>query len=544
MKKEWNIINKKGAENVEGIIESVLKSRNIKDVNHFLNPVFDDLLPIEDLSNITKALDIIIRGIEDEKRFSIFYDSDTDGISAGTIIYNYLLNFIPEVGQVYNIGKSHGLQDIDLDKIIESTDILIIVDSSSNDHKEQNYLKEHGVEVVIADHHEALDNPNVCIINSQFNGYENPQLSGAGVTWKLALALDEELGTEYAWDYIDLASVGILADVCEVGEEYPENRYIVKTGLENLKNVALSVIIDKYEFNSTSVLYSIAPLINSAVRTGNNKVVIDFISEKDKKKCKNLYAELKKFKELQDEQVAEAVSNVEFQIKNQDYINNKMTYAFVEEGDYAGLIATKIAEKYSKPCIILHAPKQDDKLYKGSMRGIGVKSFKDILESTGLTTYVIGHPNASGIGLFPEKLEPLIQQVNKQLRNVEFKTTLDVDIELKPEDITFELAEYLSRMNKISGKGFQPINICINDCEPSKVVVMQGKHTKFYTKNIEMIKWNDKDLGSKLISPDDSIYITIDVIGTLNISKFAGRTTLQFIISDYKEPQENLSFLR
>lgn len=473
----------------------------------------------------------------------MFYDSDVDGMSSGTIMRKYLLNFTDKVECIFTIGKKHGLEHIDLNSVIDKTDILIIVDSSTANHKEQDFLKEHGIEVIIADHHDEPDNPNVCIVNSQFNNYPNPQLSGSGVTWKLCLAIDESMNTKYAFNYVDLAATGIIGDQMNVGEQFMENRFIAFMGFHNLQNMAIKTIIDKYEFNATSVLFSIAPLINSSARMKMNQLAVDFLMCDSKKECKERLKELKELKEKQKEIVAMATSNLEFQIRSQDYENNKIVYGFVDNSEIAGLIASKMCEKYGKPAIVLHYPEDGDTQYMGSIRGIGINNFKTIINDTGLAK-AQGHPSAAGIFIPIDNFEFLIKKLNEVLKNVEFKDEKDIDVVLSPEQISFTLIEELEKVNIITGKGFEQIKVAIKNVEPRHLMNMQKKHIKFDDGYIQYIKWNSFDEYDKFWSSEIGIYVTCDLMGTLSISHFRGRRTGQMIINDACNFKDNLEFMR
>lgn len=540
MNKEWNIVNK----NPTGeIVMEILKKRGIKDIEHFLNPVLSDLIPLDKLSDIDKGVSIIDNGIKDNKRFTIFPDmADSDGIMAGCIMKKYLLHFVDEVNFVGGIGKQHGLKNLDLDKIIAITDILIIVDSSTGDHKEQNYLQEHGVTIVCCDHHPEPRNLKVCTINSQFENYPNSQLSGSGVTWKFCLALDEKFKTNYALEYIDLAAIGILADVSSVSEDNMENRLIVNMGLKNLKNTAIKLVIGTYEFNSQSVLFSISPLINGAARLFKNQLVLDFIMEDDKKIAQKLFNQLKDVKEQQKIMVEVATRNLTTQIENQDYINNKFVYGFVDVGEFTGLIGNKLAEAYGKPAIILKTPKEGATQLTGSIRAVGINNFKSVINSTKLAR-VFGHESAAGIYIPIDNLKPLLEKLNEVLKDVEFKSEEDIDIQLEPEEITNDLIKEMEKVNKLTGKDFKPITVFIEGIEPKNVSSLKdGRHTKFDSNGIEIIKWNStlyQDLRWT-----KGIYQSLDVVGSLSLGSFKGIKTKQLILKDARNLESHLEFFR
>ena len=524
------------------ILSDILKSRNIKDIQHFLNPVEFDLIDPFELKNMKKSVDIILNGIKEQKRFGVFYDAaDCDGLCAGQIMRSYLLNYISYIEIFFLEGKQHGIDHLNLDDVISKVDILIIVDSSSDNFKEQQYLKDNGVEVIIYDHHPSEEKDIVTVVNCKHGSYLNPELSGGAVTWKACMAIDITTGQEYSIETQDLAGISILADVCNIGEDYPENRYIVKQALGNLENPAIRTIIGKYDFTSTSVLFSIAPIINAAARTSNNKLVIDFLNESNPVRLAEYLRILKEFKEKQDESVENSTNNLEFQIRSLDLKKSKVIYGFTDSNEFAGLIGSKLCNKYNRPAIILHEPKDGDDEYKGSMRGYGVDDFKAIIHKSGKAR-CFGHVNAAGIRIKVSDFDELIKRLNNLLKDTEFIVKEEADVILKPSDITPKLIEKITEVNKISGHGFKPIAVVIENLEPDGCVLMQNKHSKFVVEGIECIKWNDSNLAKEL-QPEEDCSVSVDVLGTLQLSNFAGKKSKQIIIQDYKVKQE-LDFLK
>ena len=68
------------------IIKRILENRGVDDVDHFLNPTEDDLLPCDSLTNIDDAAQIVLDGLKNHKKFFVHVDSDNDGVSAGSIM--------------------------------------------------------------------------------------------------------------------------------------------------------------------------------------------------------------------------------------------------------------------------------------------------------------------------------------------------------------------------------------------------------------------------------------------------------------------------
>ena len=532
-KKNYNILADCRGMYEQEIVDTILENRGIKDVEHFLNPREEDLLPLDSLMRIDDARQIVENGLDNNKNFGIHWDVDTDGVSSGTIMTRYLRNYTDRVSSYINTGKAHGLIEQDLEQF-NGVDILIVVDSLDKDTSQYEELHNRGIQIIVLDHHAIDHNVDydkfVTLVSSQRN-YDNPSLSGAGVVWKFCKYLDEYFMNDYSDEYVDLAACGILADVCDVSEDSKENRYIVSEGLKNLKNPAVKKIIGSYEFNSKAILFSVAPLINACCRIGRNNVAMRLFLSDENKEVLALKKQLEECKEIQANELERILPSV---YKDFDSQNGEVLYTFIDtEYGIGGVIGNKCLEIYNKPMFILKDCK--DK-YCGSMRSVGYGDFMALCNNTELAV-LHGHEQASGIEIEKDKFEEFISMVNQQLSNIEQTTSdeIDVDCKINIEDITRTLVDKVKEINKISGAGFKPITFkVVNIDEYGIGSFKQGKHLVITpTDNIQLIEWNTK-VDYDELEDDALMNEPIEVIGELDSGFFARKYMLKVIISDLK----------
>lgn len=532
-KKNYNILADCRGMYEQEIVDTILENRGIKDVEHFLNPREEDLLPLDSLTRIDDARQIIEKGLDNNKNFGIHWDVDTDGVSSGTIMTRYLRNYTDRVSSYINTGKAHGLIEQDLEQF-NGVDILIVVDSLDKDTSQYEELHNRGIQIIVFDHHAIDHNVDydkfVTLVSSQRN-YDNPSLSGAGVVWKFCKYLDEYFMNDYSNEYVDLAACGILADVCDVSEDNKENRYIVNEGLKNLKNPAIKKIIGSYEFNSKAILFSVAPLINACCRIGRNNIAMQLFLSDENKEVLALKKQLEECKEIQANELERILPSV---YEDFDSQNGEVLYTFIDtEYGIGGVIGNKCLEIYNKPMFILKDCKNK---YCGSMRSVGYGDFMALCNSTELAV-LHGHEQASGIEIEKDKFEEFISMVNQQLSNMEQTTSdeIDVDCKINIEDITRTLVDKVKEINKISGAGFKPITFkVVNIDEYGIGSFKQGKHLVITpTDNIQLIEWNTK-VDYDELEDDALMNEPIEVIGELDSGFFARKYMLKVIISDLK----------
>ena len=517
------------------IIETVLNSRGIENVDHFLNPIDDDLLPLDSLLYIDEARKIIERGIDKGKRFKVFFDVDLDGVSSGTIMCRYLSHYTDKVSSHINIGKAHGLIGQDIE-IFNDCDILIIVDSLDKDIIQYEKLKSSGIEIIVLDHHAINENipydKYVTLVSSQ-RSYKNRALSGAGVVWKFCKYLDEYFMEDYADGYVDLAACGILADVCDVSEQNYENRYIVHKGLCNLKNPAVKKIVGSHEFNSKAVLFSIAPLINACCRVGRNEIAMKLFLSDENKEILKLKKELEECREIQRVEVERLIPLVNQQIIEQ---KDETVLSLVIDTPYgiAGLIGNKILDNVNKPLFVTSW--EDESCIGGSMRSNGCGDFRTLCNDINIAM-LNGHEEASGFECDKARFDEFLHIIRGKISDIERTTSSDiiVDCEIILTDITRTLVDRVKEINFVSGAGFKPLTFKVTDIDEYDVgSFKQGKHLVLSpTDYIQLIEWNT-DIDYEYMEECALLNEPIEVIGELDSGFFARKYMLKVIISDLK----------
>lgn len=519
MKKKWeSIIDGRDMDNGE-IISAICEARGIDDLTEFLNPNEECLIPYDKFINIDRAREIVENGIDDNLNFCILSDVDTDGVCSGAIIYKYLSHFTNNITIDINEGKVHGVEDLET-----SADILIVVDSinAADDYKK---FTDKGTKVVVLDHHIPPsfieEYSHVTLVSSAVD-YPNPQLSGSGVTWKFCKYLDEYFLTDYADELVDLAATGIIADMCDVS--VAENRYICYEGLNNLHNLGLKKIVGSYQFNSQSVSFSVAPLVNACTRLNRNQLPLNLLLCDNETKVKQIIKEMKTVKDQQNEIVDELMIRLAPEAELQT--NRKMmTFIIDNEEGIAGLVANKIMSMYQRPVIVL---KQVDDEYKGSMRACGMADFSYEVNMTGLATCE-GHENAAGIFIPQKNFDRFLETIENRLADVEFEERIFADVKLNIEQINTQLINSFKAINFISGTGFKPLTVMVNGISGYTIGDMsKGKHLKLSLGDTLIIKWGYTG------NFDEFENAECNVIAELNNGYFGKTFYNQLIIQDYR----------
>ena len=563
---------------------NLLRERGITDVEKFLNPDESCLQDWRDLDNIEKGIELIANLAPDAK-IGIIVDCDVDGFTSATIIGQYLLEIKKDLDIKWYLhdGKAHGLEEHWQDIANENFDLLIIPDAGSNDSK---YAKEIACQILILDHHivevESFA-PNMTVINNQISPkYKNKNLSGAGVVYQFCRALDEKFGINNADKYIDLAALGICADMMS-GLEI-ENQYFWKKGFAKINNFFFLSIARKQAYSITgkmdpsddvifkaltpiSVAFYVVPLINAMVRVGSKaekeRMLIAFLDgermipslkrgakgtlEKaaieSARECTNARNHQNKFKE-------DAVARIDQKIFKHDLLENKILFIRLDEDDkfpseLNGLVAMMLSQKYKRPTIV--ARLNDEGMVRGSIRGLSnseLTSFKDYLDSTGLFEYVQGHDNAAGCSIRNEDLSRLHEMANEDLAKYDLGEDY-YEVNFERQAYSADLPDLITELAKFkdvwSQRNDEPL-IYIKDLHFSRAdVQIMGKNKdtiKIVKNGVAYMKFFAKDMIEELNQYDE---IKMEVVGKGNLNEWCGTVTPQIFIEQYQIKEDLVS---
>ncbi len=562
-KKKWIFMHKEHkAEDVKKlsdsygiapIIATILLNRGITEPDSFITPSEEALLDPFMMLGMEKATQRILQAIENNEKIAIYGDYDVDGITSTAIMVKFLRSHRADV--IYYIPDRHeegyGINMDAIDKIhSQGVTLLITVDCGITAVKEIAYAKTLGIETIITDHHECKEEtPEAyCLLNPKQPGCEYPfkKLAGVGVAFKLLQALTLKMHfhmRELIDEYIDLVAIGTIADVMPL---VGENRIIVKKGLELLKytvNRGIRALADVAEINLSDVQtgtigFMLAPRINAAGRMGDPRCAVELLLSKDDMSARR-YAEIlnDKNRERQETEISileDALNMIE---ANPSY-KEDFVIVLAHEGWHHGIIgivASKISERFNKPCILIST---DEENGKGSGRSIrSFNLFKALENSSHLMQKFGGHDLAAGLSIKPENIDAFRKEINEYAKSCltedDFMPILYIDSELPPPYVNMNTAEKLSILEPYGMGNACPLfytkDLTISQIRP----LSDGKHIKLILTaqeySIEAVGFNMGELLD-VLQIDDKI----DIAFSIDINIYRGARQLQVLLKDVK----------
>jgi single-stranded-DNA-specific exonuclease len=433
MEKCWKILPLRNQDKLENLraglrihdlFLQLLLNRNITDyemAERYFRPIKEHLLNPFLMKGMAEASARIDRALKTDEKILIYGDYDVDGTTAVALMTEFLKNRMGHTALEYYIPdratEGYGVSFAGMDYAIQHKFTLIIsLDCGVKSADKVAYVKPHGIDFIICDHHLPGDTlPDAIMLNPKQPGCSYPfkELSGCGIGLKLALGLLMFRGenTDAVYDLIDLAAVSTCCDMVPL---YGENRVIVSLGLTKLlikPREGLKHVLDSANFNRTTltvedVVFIIGPRINAAGRLEHGKKAVELLLGGDPEFLKQAAQEIDRNnndrKALEQEITQEACELVE----NEEVFTGTLSCVLYNNRWHkgvVGIVASKMVEKFYKPSIVLT---ESNGKITGSARSVdgfdiyaAIDACSSCLENYG------GHTFAAGLTMKPENLE-------------------------------------------------------------------------------------------------------------------------------------------
>lgn len=541
---------------ISALLARLLVNRGIKqprDALKFLKPGISDLLDPLDLPDMEKAVKRVRKALKDKQPILICGDYDVDGITGCVLLHKVLgrMGGLADIHLPHRIKDGYGISRDAVKIAVKKKALAISVDCGISDFEEVDELRKSGIDTIIIDHHTPHNGrlpAAFAIINPKLetSSYGFKDLAGVGVVLKVAQALTADtLEAD-----LDIVALGTVADVVPL---LGENRIIVKEGLARLnatRHNGLKALIDVSgikgkEISVGYISYILGPRINAGGRMGDAGAPLKLLLSDDYDEAKLLANSLnthnRNRQNIEEKIMNEAVSRIES--GEMDFKNH---YVIVLGGDswhrgVLGIIASKIADRYYRPVIIISF---EDGVGKGSCRSI--RSFH-ILEALSRCRKHLqdfgGHKCAAGITVLERDLDNFRESVNAAARDMlkpsDLIPSIEIDAEVRLADLNHGLLDSINELSPFGCDNPEPLfstrNLSLKGLPQVmgrgtlKMWVTDG-NTTYQAVGFAMASL--KDYISSLSSFDAAFKVSADT--------WEGRNDLQLEIEDIRPSEPSL----
>lgn len=501
------------------------------------------------LNDMDLAVARIEKAIMKKEKITIYGDYDADGVTSTSILYMFLRDNGADVDYYIpnRFSDGYGMNRDSVKKIAENgTNLIITVDNGIAAYDEVEYAKSLNIDVIITDHHECPEKlPQCCaVINPKRKDSTYPfsELAGVGVTFKLITALNKEGIERIIKKYILITAIGTIADIVPINDE---NRAIVIMGLKMVScntNIGVKALLDitgiEGEAKVSDFAFGIVPRINAAGRLEDASVCVEMLSSNDYGKCCDIAKYIDSLN-TQRQDIEKNITDSVFEIIENEKLYKDhviVVYGAGWNSGVIGIVASKVCEKYYKPCLVL--TDDTESLAKGSGRSVtGFDLYEalawcsDVLEKFG------GHSLAAGLSLAKEKINIFRTKINDYASNLlkgeHFVQKIGIDYTLRSSFLNTDTIKSIEVLEPYGVGNPKPVFALLDAIVVRKQLLSDGKHIKLTLKCddtlIDAIGFSMGDF-SAIISEGN----VIDIAGNLDINSFRGIDNPQIIIKDIK----------
>lgn len=532
------------------LLATILVNRNIiekEEIRLFLEPTRNDFHDPFLITDMKKAVERIIKAIQNQEKVTIYGDYDVDGITSITVLKSFLQDRGLEVESYIpnRLEEGYGLNKDAIGKIVNSgCQLMITVDCGISAVEEIAYANSLGIETIVTDHHEPgneLPQAMSVIDNKRKDStYPFRELAGVGVVFKLIQAIGITLGLkeEEYLKYLDIVCVGTISDIVPLVDE---NRVIAKLGLlliHQTKNMGLRSIIHSsgyQKIDSNSISFGIAPRINACGRMGKAEEALELLLSNNINRANELTRKLNEHNRIRQETEKNIFENAVEQIQKEHLDEGNSIIVGGENWHHGviGIVSSKITEMYFKPSILLGF--EEDGIGKGSGRSIpGFDLHEALMQCTDTIEKFGGHSMAVGITVRKDnflKFREEFEQIASKAHIDEIVPVIQVDAKIDVKDISKEMVESLKQLEPFGEGNRMPVFVFKNLKIDSIRALSEGKHLKLTLKdNNTIINAIGFNLGH--LVEEYRIGDKIDVVGVLEINSFNGVESLQINMKD------------
>lgn len=330
-------------------------------------------------------------------------------------------------------------------------------------------------------------------------------------------------------EMLPFVCLGTIADIVPLTDE---NRIIVKKGIEEIYNSENPFIkkIKEYlleekkltKLDAETLLWYITPLINSAGRLKKVDIAVKLLISEDKTESEKYFQELLKINEqrrnLQNINLSVFYELVEEQCNLKEDFIILVVAENIEHG-VTGIVANNMLKEFNRPVILLII---ENDIAIGAARS---PEYIDIYQLLKKCEFLFekfgGHRNACGLTIKKQNIQLFRNELKKLEKEISLKTPeLEIDTELKPEDISLELYEKLNLLEPFGPENNYPTflikNLAVADW---KYFGKNNKYTKITfkvsnSKLINAICWDIPDLGDILKN-----FLYFNIVAELELSE-------------------------
>ena len=542
------------------LIHAILARRLVDagDAEDFLNA---DERPAPDpylLPGLTEAAARVGWAVRRNEPIGVFGDYDTDGVTSSALLTLALRAAsggmqpvavrLPRRREGYGLSET-GVQDL----AAAGARLLVTVDCGSKDHAAVERARQLGMDVVVLDHHRMTEPPPAHAIVASAQLREDAPyttLSAAGVAYLLATALVHDgfdtgggVGAEPT-SLLDLVMIGLVGDVSSLSGV---NRALVRDGLRRLRQEPRAGLralcdcagIDARTLTSTDIAFKVSPRLNAPGRLDDPRPAYELLITRDPRQAAQLAERAEQANQRRKLIQDRILREIEIDLEADPSRLDRRVLVCAGSGwqpGIVGLAASKLAERYDRPVIVLTV---SDGIAHGSARSVpgfdittALSAVKPLLIRHG------GHERAAGLALDVSEVANLDDALQGAIAesgaNPPGPPRLTIDADLEPARLRLDVARLIQSLGPF-GEG-NPVPMLRVLRVPIRGYTAMGRekqHLKILTAGeagpVEAVMWSGANRSQELVGARH-----VDLVGVLETNLWNGTSRVQVHLSDFR----------
>ena len=535
-------------------VATLLARRGFRDdaqLTAFLEAGMDNLHDASLMADADVALQRLESALDAGERIAIWGDYDADGMTA-VVVWSIALRALGAEAVRHvpsRLVEGYGLSVAGLRRLGEAGVRLVVTcDCGVANAAEVEVAGGLGLDVIVTDHHlPSGPLPRAAAVVDPHRPdctYPDPDLTGAGLAYKLASALLARRGRPVP----DLAAIAAIGTIADLAPMTGESRAIVRLGLAELATTqragVRALLARSCEMpdapTARDLAFGVAPRINAAGRIAEAELAISLLLEEDAAEAERIADELETVNTSRRELTAAAVKEALRQVAS---LPGSGPFALRNDAwapGIVGLIAGRLADTLARP-VAVAAPVGADEL-RGSVRAPRDFNAAAALEACApLLIKRGGHAGAGGFSVaatgwdaFATAFAGLPRPYPPDAASaIEPPNLVSVDLVLPAAHLGWTLAEEIARLAPFGPGHVEPI-LAVTGLRvgAARRIGPDGKHLA-----LRMLRGMETFDAIVFREPEDRPLpeegSRLDVVGTLERDTFQGESRLRLRVIDY-----------
>jgi single-stranded-DNA-specific exonuclease len=534
-------------------VATLLARRGFRDdtqLTAFLDGGEGSLHDVSLMADADVALDRLSHALDAGERIAIWGDYDADGMTA-VVVWSIALRALGAEAVRHvpdRLADGYGLSNPGLERLAASGVTLVVTcDCGVVNAAEVEHARTLGVEVIVTDHHlPAGGLPRAVAVVDPHRpdcSYPDPDLTGAGIAYKLATALLERRGGAAA----DLAGVAAIGTIADLAPMTGESRAIVGLGLAELaatQRAGLRALLARAcevpdRPTPRDLGFGLAPRINAAGRIAEAELAISLLLAEDPLEADRLAEELEAVHRTRREMTSAAVAEA---LQLAEALPGAGPLALRHDAwapGIVGLIAGRLADRLGRPVAVAGAIGEE---LRGSVRApadfhaaAALEACADVLLKRG------GHAGAGGFSVAAAGWDAFAARFGALGRpfpadaGVQRTATdgLSVDLVLPAAHLGWQLADEIARLAPFGPGHAEPL-LAITGMRigSARRIGVDGRHLALrMLRGVET--FDAVAFGCPVDRPLPEEGSFVDLVGTLERDSFQDQPRLRIRIEDY-----------